>query len=120
MRKRVTIYFGDVTAVAKGLDECRFDAGLADPPYELGILGNRWDSTGVSRRPDMWVNLRRVCKPGALLLAFCAARTCHRVATAIEEAGWAVRDNLQWLRGHGAPRTAACRWTDAGRDTAFR
>ena len=104
MRKQVTIYCGDVTAVAKGLDECRFDAELADPPYELGFTGTNWDSTGVSAQGRTWAKLLRVCKPGAPLLAISATRTYHRVATAIEEAGWEVRDTLQWLRGNGFPK----------------
>ncbi len=104
MRQNVTIYRGNVRDVARGLDKAAFDAVLSDPPYELGFLGRQWDSAGVSFRRETWAGILRVCKPGALLLAFSATQTYHRIASAIEDAGWGVRDSLQWLRGNGFPK----------------
>ena len=106
MRQKVTIYRGNVRDVAKGLDKAAFDGCLSDPPYELGFLGQKWDSTGVAFKTHAWERILRVCKPGALLLAFGSTRTYHRVATAIEDAGWDVRDTIQWLRSNGVPKNS--------------
>jgi site-specific DNA-methyltransferase (adenine-specific) len=106
MRKTTKLYCGDVRAVVKDLGEATVDAVLTDPPYELGFLGHKWDTSGVAFQRETWEELRRVCKPGAPLLAFGGTRTYHRVASAIEEAGWDVRDCLQWLRGNGVPKNS--------------
>jgi len=51
------------------------------------------------------VELLRVLKPGAFLISFCASRTYHRMATGIEDAGFEVRDLIQWLFGSGFPKS---------------
>jgi site-specific DNA-methyltransferase (adenine-specific) len=56
--------------------------------------------------PAYWQAIARVCKPGALLLAFGGTRTHHRLACAIEDAGWEIRDCLMWLYGQGFPKAA--------------
>ena len=104
MRKKVQLYCGDVTEVVKDLGKARFDGVFSDLPYGIRFLGRKWDSTDVSFSRDTWDRILRVCKPGALLLAFSATRTYHRVASAIEEGGWGVQDCLQWLRGNGFPK----------------
>ena len=106
MRKTTKLYCGDVRAVVKDLGEATVDAVLTDPPYEIGFLGQGWDASGVAFRSETWQEMLRICKPGALLLAFGSTRTYHHVATAIEEAGWDVRDCLQWLRGNGVPKNS--------------
>lgn len=47
----------------------------------------------------------RVAKPGAHLLAFGGTRTYHRLACAIEDAGWEVRDCIMWVYGSGFPKS---------------
>lgn len=47
----------------------------------------------------------RVLKPGAHLLAFGGPRTYHRMACAVEEAGFEVRDQLMWIYGQGFPKS---------------
>jgi hypothetical protein len=47
----------------------------------------------------------RVAKPGAFLLAFGGTRTFHRLACAIEDAGWEIRDCLMWVHGQGFPKS---------------
>ncbi len=64
MQKRVKIYCGDVADIVKGLDKAAFDGCLSDPPYELGFLGQKWDSTGVAFKTHAWERILRVCKPG--------------------------------------------------------
>jgi DNA modification methylase len=47
----------------------------------------------------------RVAKPGAHLLAFGGTRTYHRLAAAIEDAGWEIRDTLVWAYASGFPKS---------------
>lgn len=47
----------------------------------------------------------RVAKPGAILMAFGGTRTYHRLACAIEDAGWEIRDCIQWIYGSGFPKS---------------
>lgn len=47
----------------------------------------------------------RVTKPGGMILAFGGTRTHHRLACAIEDAGWEIRDCLMWLYGQGFPKS---------------
>jgi len=84
-------------------------AAVTDPPYGLtnrpegkrGFLGLRWD---VLPGVEVWAEVLRVLKPGGLLLAFGHPRTFHRLALAIEEAGFRIRDYLLWLFGQGMPK----------------
>jgi site-specific DNA-methyltransferase (adenine-specific) len=81
------------------------DAILTDPPYEIGFMGKAWDSTGIAYDVNMWREALRVLKPGGHILAFGAARTYHRLACAIEDAGAEVRDSIAWLYGSGFPKS---------------
>ena len=65
-------------------------------------MGHEWDH-GVPGVP-YWEAIQRVCKPGALMLAFGGTRTYHRLTCAIEDAGWEIRDCLMWLYGQGFPK----------------
>ncbi len=88
------------------MDPDGFDAAVTDPPYELGIMGKAWDRTGISFAPDTWRQVLRVAKPGAHLVAFGGTRTFHRIACAIEDAGWEIRDCiLAWAYGTGFPKS---------------
>lgn len=53
----------------------------------------------------MWKEVYRVLKPGAHLLAFGGSRTYHRLACAIEDAGFQIRDQIMWLYGSGFPKS---------------
>jgi site-specific DNA-methyltransferase (adenine-specific) len=79
------------------------DAIVSDPPYGLAFMGKEWDHgvPGV----EFWTEALRVAKPGAHLVAFGGTRTFHRLAVAIEDAGWEVRDCLSWLYGSGFPKS---------------
>lgn len=82
-----------------------FDAVFCDPPYELGFMGKRWDASGVAFDSRVWARVLAACKPGAPLLAFGGTRTYHRMACAIEDAGFEIRDCLAWLYGSGFPKS---------------
>ena len=73
------------------------NAIVTDPPYELGFMGKGWDSSGIAFSREMWAECFRVLKPGGHLLSFGGTRTWHRMAVAIEDAGFELRDSIAWL-----------------------
>lgn len=96
---------GDCRELMRGLPAESIDAIVTDPPYELGFMGKSWDSAGVSFDPATWAEALRVLKPGGHLLAFGGSRTYHRIAVAIEDAGFEIRDSLMWIYGSGFPKS---------------
>lgn len=82
-----------------------FDSIVTDPPYELGFMGKGWDSSGIAYDVELWRECWRVLKPGGYLLAFGGTRTWHRIAVAIEDAGFEIRDSLAWLHSQGFPKS---------------
>jgi hypothetical protein len=97
------IYTGDSLQVMPTLAPESVDAIVTDPPYGLSFMGKEWDH-GVPGR-EFWEQALRVAKPGAHLLAFGGTRTFHRLAVAIEDAGWEIRDCLQWIYAQGFPKS---------------
>lgn len=81
------------------------DAIVCDPPYELGFMNKSWDSTGIAFKKETWQNCFEVLKPGGYLLAFGGSRTYHRIACAIEDAGFEIRDCVMYLYGTGFPKS---------------
>jgi site-specific DNA-methyltransferase (adenine-specific) len=82
-----------------------FDSIVTDPPYELGFMGKGWDSSGIAYDVEVWRECFRVLKPGGYLLSFGGTRTWHRIATAIEDAGFEIRDSIAWMYGSGFPKS---------------
>lgn len=82
-----------------------FDSVVCDPPYELGFMGKVWDSTGIANDVTLWAEVLRVLKPGGHLLGFSGSRTYHRMACAIEDAGFDIRDQIMWIYGSGFPKS---------------
>lgn len=99
------VYCGDCQDILKTLPENSVDSICCDPPYELGFMGKSWDNTGIANNPDMWRECLRVLKPGGHLLSFGGTRTYHRMACAIEDAGFEVRDMIEWVYGSGFPKS---------------
>lgn len=118
------LMLGDCREQMKLLPDACVDSIITDPPYHLtqasrggsprnpgtgpfgrvhlgekGFMGQVWDGGGVAFDPSVWVEALRVAKPGAMLLAFGGTRTFHRLACAIEDAGWEIRDCLSWIYG---------------------
>ena len=89
----------------KTIEDNYFDSVVTDPPYELGFMGKSWDSTGIAFQPDTWKLAYQLLKPGGHLLAFSGSRTYHRMAVAIEDAGFEIRDQIMWLYGSGFPKS---------------
>ena len=129
----IQLYHGDCLEELKGLPENSIDSCVTDPPYHLtstsggksnmedkvrgniqakqfarlgkGFMGKEWDGGDIAFRPDVWREVYRVLKPGAHLLAFGGTRTYHRMVCAIEDAGFEIRDQIQWLYGQGFPKS---------------
>lgn len=72
-----------------------------------GFMGKVWDGGDVAFQPDVWRAVSRVLKPGGHVVAFGGTRTYHRMACAIEDAGFEVRDCINWLYGSGFPKSHA-------------
>ena len=117
---RFTLWHGDCLEVLAQMPENSVDSCVTDPPYHLtsivkrfgsenaapaqygkdgayarasaGFMGKQWDGGDIAFRPDVLAQVYRVLKPGAHLLAFGGTRTYHRMACAIEDAGFEIRD----------------------------
>jgi site-specific DNA-methyltransferase (adenine-specific) len=101
----VVVQHGDCREAMAAMPAASFDACVTDPPYELGFMGKSWDNRGVAFDPATWGAVLRVLKPGAHLLAFGGTRTFHRMAVAIEDAGFEIRDCVLWMYGTGFPKS---------------
>jgi len=100
-----TILHGKNLDILPTLPDNSVDSIVTDPPYELGFMGKKWDSLGIAYSVELWTECLRVLKPGGHLLSFGGTRTFHRVAVAIEDAGFEIRDNMAWLYGSGFPKS---------------
>ena len=128
----VTVHHGDMLEVLPTLG-ARFHAVITDPPYHLasivkrfgadgaaaakvgatgayaraskGFMGKQWDGGDIAFRPDTWAAVGSVMLPGAHLVAFAGTKGAHRMACAIEDAGFEIRDTLAWLYGSGFPKS---------------
>ena len=148
---RFTLHHGDSREVLKTLAEASVDSIVCDPPYHLttgkkggtgpasvnlespygrarvgtGFMGMTWDGGDVAHDASFWAECLRVAKPGAWLLAFGGTRTFHRMACAIEDAGWELRDApvrghmhqpedcpwlMGWMYGSGFPKSHNGDW----------
>ena len=103
--RNAVIYQGNNLEVLPTLPDNSVDSIVCDPPYELGFMGKSWDSSGIAYSVELWRECLRVLKPGGHLLAFGGTRTWHRLAVAIEDAGFEIRDNIAWLYGSGFPKS---------------
>ena len=98
-----TIHNGDCIETMKAMPAESVDAIVTDPPYGLGFMGKKWDGLPPSLE---WAEAcYRVLKPGGHIAAFGGTRTWHRLAVAIEDAGFEMRDSLAWLYGSGFPKS---------------
>ena len=133
LNDRIELHCGDCLAVLPTLAENSVDSCVTDPPYHLtsivnrfgadnaaackvgktgayarasaGFMGKKWDGGDIAFRVETWREVFRVLKPGAHLVAFSGTRTYHRMACAIEDAGFEIRDQIQWLYGSGFPKS---------------
>ena len=111
---RVTVHHGDCSAILRTMGADSVDAVVTDPPYALtpkgkkasaGFMGKTWDTGDTAFSVEFWQQVYRVAKPGAHVLAFGGTRTYHRLACAVEDAGFEIRDSISWLYGSGFPKS---------------
>ena len=114
----------------KTVEDNHFDSVVTDPPYHLtsiakrftnsteakygkdgsfqrlskGFHGHEWDGGDIAFTTDLWKEVYRTIKPGAVLLAFSATRNYHKMATAIENSGFEIMDMINWIYGSGFPK----------------
>jgi len=114
-------------------DGVQVDAVVTDPPYHLtsitdrfgkegsapaqhgtdgafvraskGFMGKEWDGGDIAFRKETWTLCLELLKAGGHLLAFSGSRTYHRMAVAIEDAGFDIRDQIMWIYGSGFPKS---------------
>ncbi|HEY5265628.1 MAG TPA: site-specific DNA-methyltransferase [Acidimicrobiales bacterium] len=99
------LYKGDCLEQLQKLPDNSVDSIVTDPPYELGFMGRSWDSSGIAYNVELWKECLRVLKPGGHALAFGGSRTYHRMAVAVEDAGFEIRESMMWLYGQGMPKS---------------
>lgn len=99
------IIIGDCVEAMKTLPDNSVDSVVTDPPYELGFMGKHWDKKGIAYNVEMWSEVYRLLKPGGHLLSFGGTRTYHRMASAVEDAGFEIRDMIPWIYGSGFPKS---------------
>ena len=94
----------------KGSAPAKFGTDGAFSRASKGFMGKTWDGVdedgnGIAYNVDMWKECLRVLKPGGHLLSFGGTRTYHRMACAIEDAGFIIRDMIEWIYGSGFPKS---------------
>ena len=112
--KRYQLHLGDCLEVMRTMEDNSVDSIVTDAPYGISFMGAAFDTfheDGVSDNmafqkamTPIFAEALRVAKPGAHLLAFGGTRTYHRLASAIEDAGWEIRDCCYWVHGQGMPK----------------
>jgi DNA modification methylase len=116
--RKVKVRTGDCREVMARMRDGYADSIVTDPPYALDFMGKDWDAAIPG--PEYWREALRVIKPGGYLVAFGGTRTFHRLACAIEDAGWEIRDCLSWLYGTGFPKSHNLQGEWAGWGTALK
>jgi site-specific DNA-methyltransferase (adenine-specific) len=87
------------------------DSIVTDPPAGIAFMGKAWDTDKGGRKQwcaymeERFAEALRVCKPGAHALVWALPRTSHWTATALEDAGWEIRDICVHLFGGGFPKS---------------
>ena len=99
------ILHGNNLDILPTLADNSIDSIVTDPPYELGFMGKKWDSSGIAYSVELWQQCLRVLKPGGHLLSFGGTRTYHRMVVAIEDAGFEIRDMISWISNKTFPKS---------------
>jgi len=123
------LFHADCRDALRQLPDNSIDSCVTDPPYALvsimkrfgganaaqgndaymrasaGFMGKTWDTGETAFSTEFWAEVLRVLKPGAHVVAFGASRGYHRMACAIEDAGFEIRDSLMWIYGTGFPKS---------------
>jgi DNA modification methylase len=102
---------GDCLDILRTLPDASIDAMIADPPAGISFMAKSWDSDKGGRAvwiawlADVMREVLRVLKPGAHALVWSLPRTSHWTATALEDAGFEIRDSIEHVFGSGFPKS---------------
>lgn len=105
------LFLGDSSKVLRSIPDNEFDSLVCDPPSGISFMGKNWDHDHGGR--DGWIDAfanifgecLRVLKPGAHGLVWALPRTAHWTATALEDAGFELREIIVHLYGTGFPKS---------------
>ena len=103
--KNYTLYRGNMLTMLDVIAPNSIDSIVCDPPYELNFMNKGWDNSGISFDKNTWQKCFQVLRGGGYLLVFGGSRTYHRIACAIEDAGFEIRDCIMYLYGTGFPKS---------------
>jgi DNA modification methylase len=111
MKSKISLWNEDCLQAMKLIEDNSVDSLITDPPAGISFMGKEWDDDKGGR--DAWVSwmsqvmkeCRRVMKPGAHGLVWAIPRTSHWTATALEDAGFEVRDVITHIFGSGFPKS---------------
>lgn len=104
-KNTLTLYNDDCLNVLEDMEENSVDSVVTDPPYLIGFMGKDFDKSGITFQVELWEKIKKVLKPGGHLLVFGGTRTYHRMACAVEDAGFEIRDTIHWVYGSGFPKS---------------
>lgn len=107
----MNLFLSDCLYQLKSIEDNSVDSLITDPPAGIGFMGKDWDKDRGGR--DQWISWMkeimqecfRVMKPGAHGLVWALPRTSHWTATALEDAGFEIRDVITHLFGSGFPKS---------------
>lgn len=105
------IYLGDCLEQLRSIPDCSVDSLVTDPPAGISFMGKEWDSAKGGRKEwcawmeSVMAECLRVLKPGGHGLVWAIPRTSHWTATALEDAGFEIRDCITHLFGSGFPKS---------------
>ena len=143
-----SVLYGSCLDRLKEIPDASIDAVVCDPPYHLqsivkrfsspdaapakskesgvyarssrGFMGQTWDGGDIAFQTDVWRECLRVLKAGGHLVAFGGTRTVHRIACAIEDSGFEIRDMISWLYLSGFPKSLNLDGDHTGYGTALK
>ncbi len=104
-----TLYQGDCLKIIDDglIKENSVDCIITDPPYfsKRVFTKDNWESE-IAFKPETWQKMLKVLKDGGLLLSFGAAKNFYKVANALDNAGFEIRDTILWVYKNGMPKSA--------------
>jgi site-specific DNA-methyltransferase (adenine-specific) len=101
---------GDSFELMRGVEGNSLDAVITDPPYNLGFMGRSWDTIGTPKKfqewNEKWAEIAyEKLKPGGYMIVFSGTKTYHRMVSGVEDAGFEVKDMIEWMYGTGFPKS---------------